>query len=65
MKVVRLKSGRKSCLLGELSKLVGWNKGDLVKQLEEKRQEKSEAYFNAKKKLEMNLEKDLESNNEV
>lgn len=65
LKVVRMKNGRKSCLLGELSALVGWNKGDLVKNLEEKRLEKAEAYHSAKEKLRRNLEKDLDSNKEI
>lgn len=37
LKVVRLKFGRKYCLLGDLSKSIGWNKGEVVQRLEEKR----------------------------
>ena len=48
LKVLRLKFGRKSCTLGELSTSVGWNKKDLVEKLEEKRIEKGEIFHKAK-----------------
>lgn len=34
LKALRLKNGRKNCLLGDLSKSIGWNKGDIVEKLE-------------------------------
>lgn len=37
LKNLRLKFGRKSCLLGELSSSIGWTKSCIVKKLEEKR----------------------------
>lgn len=45
---VRLKFGRKSCTLGELSTSVGWTKGELLEKLEEKRIKKAETFYEAK-----------------
>ena len=39
MRVVRLKAFRKFCLLGDLCKSIGWNKGDVIDRLEKKRLE--------------------------
>ena len=41
LKVIRMKSYRKFCLLGDLSASVGWSKQTLVDRLEEKRKERS------------------------
>merc|ERR1712224_499644 len=41
LKVVRIKSHRKTCLLGELASHFGWEKGDVVSTLEAKRIAKS------------------------
>lgn len=51
LKVCRMKSYRKSCELGDLSKLAGWTKGDLIGKLEEKRKEKSAAFHQRKVKI--------------
>ena len=50
LKIVRLKDNRKSCVLGDLAQMVGWTKKDLVDRLENKRKEKSEKYYQLKKK---------------
>ena len=53
LKVVRIKSYRKTCLLGELSSHFGWEKKDIVAELEAKRKVKSQKYRDMKvKKLE-------------
>ena len=51
LRVLRLKPGRKYASIGRLSHEVGWKYRDVVEKLEEKRKEKSAAYFEAKKKL--------------
>ena len=51
LKAVRLTAGRKSCLLGNLSKLIGWNHSETVERLEKKRQERASLYFQKKQKL--------------
>merc|ERR1719469_624346 len=43
LQVCRMKSFRKSCVLGDLSKLAGWTKGDLISKLEESRKAKSQS----------------------
>jgi large subunit ribosomal protein L13Ae len=51
LKAVRLQAGRKSCLLGDLSKEIGWNHGQTVAKLEKKREERASLYFQKKSKL--------------
>ncbi|CAM0876304.1 unnamed protein product [Alopecurus aequalis] len=51
LKVLRLQAGHKYCLLGELSKEVGWNYGDTIKELEEKRKEKAKVSYERRKQL--------------
>jgi large subunit ribosomal protein L13Ae len=51
LKVLRLQHGHKYCKLGDLSASVGWKHQEAVKELEEKRKVKSQAYYQAKKKL--------------
>ena len=51
LKAVRLTAGRKSCLLGDLSKRIGWNHSETVERLEKKRQERAALYFQKKQKL--------------
>jgi len=41
LKVVRIKSHRKTCLLGDLASHFGWEKGGVVATLEANRKEKS------------------------
>lgn len=65
LKIVRLKFGRKHCLLGELCKSIGWNHGETVAKLEEKRLSRAEEYYTAKKELENGISKKLEMNKEV
>ncbi|TGZ79150.1 ribosomal protein L13 [Ascodesmis nigricans] len=51
LRVLRLKPGRKYCTVGRLSQEFGWNYGDVVSRLEEKRKTRSEAYYQKKKAL--------------
>jgi len=51
LKVLRLQHGHKYCKLGDLSASVGWKHQEAVKDLEAKRKVKSQAYYQAKKKL--------------
>ncbi|KAJ4760100.1 60S ribosomal protein L13a [Rhynchospora pubera] len=51
LKVLRLQPGHKYCLLGQLSKEVGWNHYDTIKELEEKRKERSKVAYERKKQL--------------
>eukprot|EP00178_Gracilaria_changii_P019650 TRINITY_DN56972_c0_g1_i1.p1 TRINITY_DN56972_c0_g1~~TRINITY_DN56972_c0_g1_i1.p1 ORF type:complete len:201 (+),score=41.78 TRINITY_DN56972_c0_g1_i1:3-605(+) len=62
LRVVRLKKTRKFTTLGALSASVGWNKGDIVSQLETKREQRASEYHknkmtlvNATKKQGLNL----------
>lgn len=48
LKVLRLQPHRKFTVVGELAAKVGWSKGDLVERLEEKRKEKSKAFYDRK-----------------
>lgn len=50
LKVLRLKSHRKFCVLGELAQKIGWTKKDLVASLEEKRKVKSQKFWELKQK---------------
>ena len=72
LRVIRLKPGRRFCVLGRLSHEVGWKYQDVVKTLEEKRKAKAKVYFNHKKSLtklkvqaEKNKENEIKINNEV
>ncbi|XP_046848971.1 60S ribosomal protein L13a-like [Xenia sp. Carnegie-2017] len=51
LRVIRLKPGRRYCVLGRLSHEVGWKYQDVVKTLEEKRKAKSAVYYQHKKNL--------------
>jgi large subunit ribosomal protein L13Ae len=48
LRVLRLKPGRKYCVLKRLSTEVGWAHKDVVDRLEEKRKVKGKAYFERK-----------------
>lgn len=50
LKVLRLKSHRKFCVLGDLAHKIGWTKKDLVSRLEEKRKLKSQKFWEQKQK---------------
>lgn len=50
LKVLRMKSHRKFCVLGELAQKIGWTKKDLVTRLEEKRKVKSQKFWELKQK---------------
>jgi large subunit ribosomal protein L13Ae len=50
LKVLRMKSHRDFCSLGDLASGVGWGKAPLVASLEEKRKVKSERYYQVKQK---------------
>ena len=49
LKVLRMRADRNFCLLGELSKEVGWGYTDLVAKLEATRKAKEQAYYQEKK----------------
>jgi large subunit ribosomal protein L13Ae len=49
LKALRLKPHRKFCSVGDLSNKVGWTKQDLVGRLEDRRKQKSEKFYLAKK----------------
>ena len=51
LQVCRMKSFRKSCVLGDISKLAGWTKGDLIGKLEESRKAKSQKFHDRKVKI--------------
>lgn len=51
LRVLRLKPGRKYCTVGRLSSEFGWNYGEIVGRLEEKRKTRSAAYYQRKKEL--------------
>merc|ERR1712232_313970 len=48
LKTCRMKEFRKFCELGELAHLAGWQKGDLISKLEDKRKEKSAKFHQRK-----------------
>jgi large subunit ribosomal protein L13Ae len=50
LKVLRLKSHRKFCALGDLAGKIGWTRKDLVARLEEKRKLKSQKFWELKQK---------------
>nr|AFK34830.1 unknown [Medicago truncatula] len=51
LKVLRLQKGHKFCLLGQLSAEVGWNYYDIIKELENKRKERSQLAYEKKKQI--------------
>ncbi|EPZ33870.1 60S ribosomal protein L16 [Rozella allomycis CSF55] len=51
LRVLRLKPGRKFCVLSRLSQEYGWKYQEVVKTLEEKRKTKSKAFYERKKAL--------------
>ncbi|XP_008805147.2 60S ribosomal protein L13a-2-like [Phoenix dactylifera] len=51
LKVLRLQAGHKYCLLGRLSKEVGWSHYDTIKELEEKRKQRSQVAYERRKQL--------------
>merc|ERR1719454_201741 len=50
LKVLRLKSHRKHCVLGDLASKAGWTKADIVNKVEEQRKAKAEKWFKDKQK---------------
>lgn len=50
LKVLRLKSHRKFCVLGELAQECGWTKSGLITSLEEKRKAKAAKFWELKQK---------------
>ena len=50
LKVLRLKSYRRSCEVGELMSMCGWRRSEIVEKLEEKRKTKSALYYANKQK---------------
>ncbi|XP_031572587.1 60S ribosomal protein L13a-like [Actinia tenebrosa] len=72
LRVVRLKPGRKYCVLGRLSHEVGWKYQDILSTLEEKRKAKALVYHEHKTKIQKLKQKaeetkaqELKSVNEV
>ncbi|KAG1368656.1 60S ribosomal protein L13a-2 [Cocos nucifera] len=51
LKVLRLQAGHKYCLLGRLSKEVGWSHYDTIRELEEKRKQRSQVAYERRKQL--------------
>ncbi|PKA59850.1 60S ribosomal protein L13a-4 [Apostasia shenzhenica] len=51
LKVLRLQPGHKYCLLGQLSKEVGWGYYDTIKELEEKRKQRAQVAYERRKQL--------------
>lgn len=51
LKVLRLQAGHKYCLLGRLSKEVGWHHFDTIRELEEKRKAKALVSYERRKQL--------------
>jgi large subunit ribosomal protein L13Ae len=52
LRVLKLRPGRRFCVMGRLSHEVGWKYQDIVKTLEEKRKAKAKLYWQNKKRLE-------------
>ena len=52
-------------MLGDLSAQIGWNKQELVKSLEEKRQTRASEYYQRKQTLKVNIEKEVQTLSEV
>ena len=50
LKVLRIKSHRNTCEVGELMNMCGWRRKDIVEKLEEKRKVKSQAYYEKRQK---------------
>merc|ERR1719163_1708459 len=50
LKVLRMKSYRKFCRMGDLAKLAGWTKDDIIGRMETKRKAKSAKFHDAKVK---------------
>merc|ERR1719446_731320 len=61
LKCLRLKSHRRYCALGDLAGLFGWEKKDLLADLEEKRKAKSAKYFERKQAKEAARAKNTEN----
>merc|ERR1712227_1166930 len=51
LKVLRLKAGRRFCVLGRLGHEVGWKYQDIVAALEAKRKVKGEAFYKANQEV--------------
>jgi len=51
LRVLRLKPQRRFCRVGDLSGKVGWNNGELITRLEERRKERSAGFFTKKQEL--------------
>jgi large subunit ribosomal protein L13Ae len=49
LRINKIAPGRRYCVLGRLSKEVGWNYGPLIERLEETRKAASEEFYQAKK----------------
>eukprot|EP00607_Mallomonas_marina_P007766 CAMPEP_0182417298 /NCGR_PEP_ID=MMETSP1167-20130531/1727_1 /TAXON_ID=2988 /ORGANISM="Mallomonas Sp, Strain CCMP3275" /LENGTH=197 /DNA_ID=CAMNT_0024590731 /DNA_START=46 /DNA_END=639 /DNA_ORIENTATION=+ len=49
LKVLRMRADRNFCVLGDLSKEVGWGYSDLIKRLETQRKVKEQAFYTEKK----------------
>ena len=50
LKVLRMKDHRKFCTVGDIAKLCGWKRQDVVAKLENRRKEKSQKYHDLKQK---------------
>jgi len=52
LKVLRMKSYRNFCRMGDLAQMAGWTKGDIIGRLEDKRKVKSAKFHDSKVKKE-------------
>lgn len=50
LRVLRVKSTRNSCVLGDIAQLGGWTKKSVVERLEQRRKEKSQKFHALKQK---------------
>lgn len=50
LRVLKLKPGRRFCVVGRLSHEVGWKYQEIVKTLEEKRKARAKEYYEQKKR---------------
>ncbi|KAJ5079333.1 60S ribosomal protein L13A-RELATED [Anaeramoeba ignava] len=57
LRVLRIKPYRKTTILGKLSSQVGWNHGELINQLENKRKAQTKEWYNNQKKIKKLREK--------
>merc|ERR1711862_909322 len=65
MRAVRLANGRKWCRMGDLCASIGWNKGNLISTLEEKRSKRAGEWFQRRLKLQKKVQAEANKNKDV